>query len=141
MWRWVCDQCAEGDALGIWAQSRRGATVGGLPRGLRAYYAQLEKQLVSRTGGGPDRELAILGVLAVWPSPLPPRRLAKYAGENVTFTRAVLRRWAPFLNHTPVEGEPGHALYHASFREFLADRLDMEVIRERIMTAVERELP
>jgi NACHT domain len=107
-----------------------------LPRGLRAYYAQLEKQLVRTVSGDPARELAILGVLAAWPSPLTVSRLARFAGENVTTTRAVLRRWAPFLNQA-VDREPGYALYHASFREFLAERLDMHAVRERIGTEIE----
>jgi NACHT domain len=127
----------------------RDKTIGGvdaegireLPRGLRAYYTQLEKQLVRRIGGDPDRELAILGVLAAWPSPLTDHRLARFAGENVTMTRAVLRRWLPFLNQVRVDGQPGYALYHASFREFLAERLDMHAVRERIGTAIESGLP
>ena len=114
--------------------------IGELPRGLRAYYSQLEDQLVRRIGGDPDRELAILGVLAAWPSPLHARRLASFAGESVTMTRGVLRRWGPFLNKVPVENEYGYALYHTSFREFLAERLDMEIVRERIHTAIETEL-
>jgi hypothetical protein len=107
-----------------------------LPRGLRAYYAQLEKQLVSRITE-PERELAILGVLAAWPSPLTAHRLARFAGENITRTRAVLRRWAPFLNQVPDDAQPRFALYHASFRDFLAQRLDMQAVRERIGTAIE----
>ena len=46
----------------------------------------------------------------------------------------------PFLNKVPVENEYGYALYHTSFREFLAERLDMEIVRERIHTAIETEL-
>jgi hypothetical protein len=128
---------------GIRDETLGGVDAGGireLPRGLRAYYAQLEKQLVRRIGGDPDRELAILGVLAAWPSPLTPCRLARFAEENVTMTRAVLRRWVPFLNQVPVDGESGWALYHASFREFLAERLDMQAVRERIGAAIESRL-
>lgn len=111
-----------------------------LPRGLRAYYSHLERQLVQRGGGNPDQELAILGVLAAWPSPLTSYRLARFAGESAALTRTVLRRWAPFLNTVPGDREPGYALYHASFREFLAGRLDMDAVRERIDAAIDREL-
>lgn len=111
-----------------------------LPRGLRAYYAHLEQQLLRRSGDDPERELAILGVLAAWPSPLTRQRLARFASENVTLTGAVLRRWSPFLNKVRGDREPGYALYHASFRDYLAERLDMDAVRERIEAAIEAEL-
>ena len=44
-------------------------------------------------------------------------------------------------NPFPWDGEPAWALYHASFREFLAERLDMHAIRERIGTAIENAVP
>jgi nucleoside phosphorylase len=112
-----------------------------LPRGLRAYYGHLERQLIRRTGDDPERELAILAVLAAWPSPLTRRRLASFADESVTLTGAVLRRWSPFLNKARSDGQPGFALYHASFRDYLAERLDMETVRARIEAAIEAELP
>ncbi|HET9894563.1 MAG TPA: AAA family ATPase [Streptosporangiaceae bacterium] len=111
-----------------------------LPRGLRAYYAYLEKQLLRRTGNDPEKELAILGVLAAWPSPLTRRRLARFAGENTTVAGAVLRRWSPFLNEVRSGQEPAYALYHASFRDYLAERLPMDTVREGIETAIEAEL-
>jgi hypothetical protein len=111
-----------------------------LPRGLRAYYRHLEQQLLRRTGDDPEKELAILGVLAAWPSPLTRQRLARFAGESVTLTGAVLRRWSPFLNQIRAGREPGYALYHASFRDFLAERLDMDAVRERVEAAIEAEL-
>ena len=114
-----------------------GGRVGELPRGLKAYYAHLEQQLVRLASADPDRDLAILGVLAAWPAPLTVPRLSRFAGERVSLTRGVLRRWAPFLNESPVGGEPGYALYHASFREFLAERLDMSDVRARIARAIE----
>jgi hypothetical protein len=111
-----------------------------LPRGLHAYYRHLEKQLLRRTGDDPVKELAVLGVLAAWPSPLTRRRLAGFAGESATLTGAVLRRWSPFLNQAWAGQEPGYALYHASFRDFLAERLDMDAVRGRIEAAIEAEL-
>lgn len=123
-------------------QSVRDRTVGGtdaealftLPRGLRAYYAHLEHQL---SDTAPNRQLAVLAVLAAWPEPLSASRLALFAGERVDTTRAVLRRWAGFLNRSVADGEVRFALYHPSFREFLADRLDMGDVRTRIETAIE----
>jgi hypothetical protein len=79
-------------------------------------------------------------VLAVWPSPLTRQRLARFAGESVALTGAVLRRWSPFLNKVRTGREPGYALYHASFRDYLAERLDMDAVRERIEAAIEAEL-
>jgi serine/threonine-protein kinase len=111
-----------------------------LPRGLRAYYAHLEKQLTRRTGDDPERELAILAALAAWPSPLTRQRLARFTGESAALTGAVLRRWSPFLNEVRTDGESGFALYHASFRDYLAERLDMDAVRERIDAAIEAEL-
>lgn len=113
--------------------------IGDLPRGLRAYYAHLERQLLRRTGDA-GRELAILGVLAAWPSPLTCQRLARFAGESLTLTNVVLRRWSPFLNKVRDGQEPGYALYHASFRDYLAERLDIDAVRERIDAAIEAEL-
>ena len=114
--------------------------LGELPRGLLAYYAHLEKQLLRRTGGDPRQELTILGVLAAWPSPLTRQRLARFSGESAALTGAVLRRWSPFLNQVRVGRESGYALYHASFRDYLAGRLDMDGVRERIDAAIEAEL-
>jgi DNA-binding SARP family transcriptional activator len=111
-----------------------------LPRGLRAYYLHLEKQLLRRTGDDPEKELAILGVLAAWPSPLTRQRLARFAGENATLTSAVLQRWSPFLNKVRTGQEASYALYHASFRDHLSERLDMNTVRERIDEAIEAEL-
>jgi nucleoside phosphorylase len=111
-----------------------------LPRGLRAYYAHLEKQLTRRTGDDPERDLAILAALAAWPSPLTRQRLARFTGESAALTGAVLRRWSPFLNEVRTDGESGFALYHASFRDYLAERLDMDAVRERIDAAIEAEL-
>jgi hypothetical protein len=111
-----------------------------LPRGLRAYYAHLEQQILRRTGDDPERELAILGVLAAWPSPLTRQRLARFAGESVTLTSAVLRRWSPFLNKVRADRQPAYALYHASFRDYLGERLDMDAVLERIDAAIEAEL-
>ncbi len=110
--------------------------IGALPRGLQAYYAHLERQLAPR-GSAPSRQLAVLAVLATWPEPLSASRLALFAGEHLDATRAVLRRWAGFLNPSVVDGETRFALYHTSFREFLADRLDMSDVRTRIETAIE----
>jgi hypothetical protein len=114
--------------------------LGALPRGLQAYYAHLERQLAPRGGSAPTRQLAVLAVLATWPEPLSADRLALFSGERLDTTRAVLRRWAGFLNPSVVDGETRFALYHTSFREFLADRLDMSDIRSRIETAIERSL-
>jgi hypothetical protein len=114
--------------------------IGELPRGLRAYYRYLEKQLLRRTGDDAGKELAILGVLAAWPSPLTRQRLARFAGESATLTGAALRRWSPFLNQVRAGREPAYALYHASFRDYLAERLDMDTVRERIDAAIEAEL-
>lgn len=126
-------------------QSVRDRTVGGtdldalttLPRGLQAYYAHLEQQLALLCEASPSRQLTVLAVLATWPEPLPVARLALFAGERIDTTRAVLRRWAGFLNRTLVDGEVRFALYHTSFREFLADRLDMGDVRTKIETAIE----
>jgi hypothetical protein len=38
-------------------------------------------------------------------------------------------------------GEPRYALYHASFRDFLADRIDPAEVRSRVAVAIEDLLP
>ncbi|MCG5446163.1 AAA family ATPase [Micromonospora sp. NIE79] len=112
-----------------------------LPRGLHAYYAHLERQLGVIDGTAPERQLRILAVLATWPEPLTVQRLASFAGERPHTARAVLRGWAGFLNRIDTRDEPRYALYHASFREFLAGRLDMADVRSQITSAVEDLLP
>jgi AAA ATPase domain len=121
--------------------------LGGLPRGLQAYYAHLERQLADAAGPGAGpgvdagRQLAILAVLAAWPVPLTAARIARFAGEQPGVTRQVLRGWVPFLNTSTAGGPAMYALYHASFRDFLAGRLDMGQVRSRIAAAIEDDLP
>ena len=123
----------------------RDRTIGGdrldsLPQGLQAYYAHLESQLGVVHGAAPERQLKILAVLATWPEPLPVARLAEFAGEPSDTTAAVLRRWAGFLNR--LDGAvPRYALYHASFRDFLAGRLDLADVRSQIALSIEDSLP
>jgi AAA ATPase-like protein len=112
-------------------------TLAALPRGLQAYYLYLEQQLAGLAEPGADRQLAILAVLAAWPAPLTAGRIAQFAGEKLSTTRAVLRAWASFLNRFTESEEPMYALYHASFRDFLADRLDMSEVRGRIGAGIE----
>lgn len=112
-----------------------------LPRGLQAYYAQLERQLGVVGGTAPERQLRILAVLAAWPEPLTVARLARFAGERLDTTRAVLRGWAHVLNRIESPDGPRYALYHASFRDFLAKRLDLADVRSQIASAVEDMLP
>lgn len=112
-----------------------------LPRGLHAYYAHLERQLGVIDGTAPERQLKILAVLATWPEPLTVARLARFAGERPDTTRAVVRGWAGFLNRIESRHETRYALYHASFRDFLAGRLDMADVRSQITSAVEDLLP
>lgn len=112
-----------------------------LPRGLRAYYGHLEQQLGVIGGTGPERQLRVLAVLANWPEPLTVARLAHLAGESPAATRAVLRGWAGFLNRVAAPDEPRYALYHASFRDFLAERIDPAEVRARIAASIEDLLP
>lgn len=107
-----------------------------LPRGLPDYYAWLPGQL-ARLGGDPARQLATLAVLAVWPEPLAPGRLAAFAGESLEHTHETLRRWARFLSQPRCGGEPRVTLYHASFRDFLRSAVDLAAVRTRIETAIE----
>ena len=111
-----------------------------LPRGLSAYYTHLEQQITRYSATAPERQLAVLAVLATWPEPLSAQRLAFFAGERLDTTRTVLRRWAGFLNPSVVDDETRFALYHASFRDFLADRLDMGDVRTRIEVAIESSM-
>src|SRR5579875_1319885 len=107
-----------------------------LPRGLRDYYAWLPGQL-ARLGGDPARQLATLAVLAVWPEPLAAARLAAFAGESLEHTHETLRWWARFVSHRRCDGESRVTLYHASFRDFLGDVVDLAAVRTRIEAAIE----
>jgi hypothetical protein len=71
----------------------------------------VEAQLARRTGRRPERDLAVLGVLAAWPEPVTAGRLARFAGVEVPEARQVVRRWLPFLNESAGRR---YALYHAS---------------------------
>ncbi|MEV0284765.1 hypothetical protein AB0H36_11675 [Kribbella sp. NPDC050820] len=125
---------------GVRDRTLGGAGLDSLPQGLQAYYAHLERQLGVGHDAEPGRQLRILAVLATWPEPLSVDRLAQFAGETSGTTAAVVRRWSGFLNR--LDGDvPRFALYHASFRDFLADRLDLGAVRTQIALSIERTLP
>jgi hypothetical protein len=118
------------------------AALAGLPYGLRAYYPYLEQQFTMHGHGGiaPERQFAILAVLAVWPRPLPARRLALFAGEPVETTRTVLRWWSGFLTTSVTGGQTRFALAHTSFADFVTGRVDMGMVRARMEKAIEGSL-
>jgi hypothetical protein len=118
------------------------AALAGLPPGLPAYYPYLEQQFTVHGHGGiaPERQFAILAVLAVWPRPLPAWRLALFAGEPVETTRTVLRWWAGFLTTSVSGGQTRFALAHTSFADYVRGRVDMGMVRGRMETAIEGSL-
>jgi hypothetical protein len=118
------------------------ATLAALPAGLRAYYPYLEQQFTVHGHGGiaPERQFAILAVLAVWPRPLPARRLALFAGESVATTRSVLGWWSGFLAASVAGDQARFALAHASFADYVRSRVDMGMVRARMEEAIEGSL-
>jgi nucleoside phosphorylase len=111
------------------------------PVQLHAYYRHLERQIGVVHEVTPERQLNILAVLANWPAPLTVARLAKLSGETPDITEAVLRRWAGVLDELEHPEAPSYALYHTSFRDYLAERLDMSKVRSQMSRAIEDELP
>lgn len=147
----LAERC-EGNFLYLWhvLRSVRERRLGGdsagallsLPYGLQAYYPHLEQQFTLHGHGGiaPERQFAILAVLAVWPRPLPARQLALFAGESVETTRTVLRWWSGFLSTSVAGGQTRFALAHASFAGYACGRLDMSMVRARMEKAIEGSL-
>ncbi|HEY2575950.1 MAG TPA: ATP-binding protein [Streptosporangiaceae bacterium] len=114
-------------------------TLTALPHGLQAYYRHLEQQFTVHGHGGisPERQFAILAVLALWPRPMPAERLARFAGESLETTRTVLRWWSGFLTTSVTGGENHFALAHASFAGFVTSRQDMSLVRAKMEKAIE----
>ncbi|HLX51091.1 MAG TPA: AAA family ATPase [Streptosporangiaceae bacterium] len=113
-----------------------------LPAGLRAYFPYLEQRSSACGHGGiaPERQFAILAVLAVWPRPLTAGRLALFAGESVETTRTVLSWWSGFLTTSAAGGQTRFALAHTSFADYVCGRLDMGMVRARMEKAIEGSL-
>lgn len=108
-----------------------------LPRGLKRYYQQHWKQMQAAAAAGPPELYErILCVLAVASSPpttgagargVTESDLVRWTGYTRYQVRKVLARWAAFLHEEAVAGQSRdrrYRIYHAAFREFLADEID-----------------
>jgi hypothetical protein len=92
-----------------------------LPLGLSAYYQRHWRQMREM-----DRERfeflfePALRLLATAREPVSLNALSQWSGASPAMLREVIEAWRPFLTENVAQGEKRYALYHASFRDFLA---------------------
>lgn len=110
-------------------------SVDDLPLGLSAYYQRHWRQMRSV-----DRERfemlyePALRLLATTREPVSLTALAEWSGASPGALREVIEARRPFLTESVVQGEKRYAVYHASFRDFLAqDGVGLRPLHERIV--------
>lgn len=92
-----------------------------LPLGLSAYYQRHWRQMRNV-----DRERfetlfePALRLLATAREPVSLSAVVEWSGASPGALREVIGAWRPFLTESFVQGEKCYAVYHASFRDFLA---------------------
>lgn len=97
------------------------SSVDELPLGLSAYYQRHWRQMrnVERERFETLFEPA-LRLLATAREPVSLSALTEWSGASPGALREVIGAWRPFLTESVVQGEKSFAVYHASFRDFLA---------------------
>lgn len=97
------------------------SSVDDLPRGLRDYYQRHWRQMRHM-----DRERfdtlfePALRLLATAREPVGLDTLSEWSQASPARLREVIESWRPFLTESAIVGEKRYAIYHASFRDFLA---------------------
>ena len=101
----------------------------GLPQGLRGYYERFWNELESAKGEGREAWTKfykpVIGMLAAAREPVSADWIGRILGlDPDEVADFALARWRKFLYRTDVAGEARWRLYHASFADFLAEKLD-----------------
>jgi len=101
----------------------------GLPQGLRGYYERFWNELESAKGEGREAWTKlykpVIGMLAAAREPVSVAWIGRILGlDPDEVADFALVRWRKFLYRADVAGEARWQLYHASFADFLEDKLD-----------------
>ncbi len=98
-----------------------------LPNGLRSYYIYHWRKMQDLAGNrlAASYERVVCALAAV-NEPVTVQDLARWTGIDRHTVVSILREWREFLDRTR-EREPKYAIYHQSFREFLAEEVDPEL--------------
>ncbi len=107
--------------------------VGSLPRGLRDYYDRHWREMKA---ADPDHfatiEEPVVCTLATVREPVAPSVIAEWAGLDVGEVRQVIEEWREYFDERPGAPEPRYRIYHASFLDFLAGKVDLARFHEEI---------
>ena len=98
-----------------------------LPKRLADYYERHYSQMSAALKGPLAGDWQkVLAVVAVGRAPLTASYIARGAGLELSRAAEALRSWRMFLNsEAHVGAEPAWRIYHASFRDFLEQKLDL----------------
>lgn len=100
-----------------------------LPQGLRGYYERFWNELESAKGEGREDWTKfyrpVIGMLAAAREPVSAAWIGRILSlEPEEVAEFALTRWCKFLRRTDVAGEARWQLYHASFADFVAEKLN-----------------
>lgn len=97
----------------------------GLPDGLQAYY-QDHWQRKGMTVEQNPQKVAVIYILVELGHPISCELIAEIAQENDHDVWNILKEWIEFLRQEEMAGQTCYSLYHASYRDFLHDKLTLE---------------
>jgi len=101
----------------------KNGTIDELPQGLAAYYRNHWNQMQVATQEDFDRNyVPIICILAVAREPITIEQLGKWSQMDEVRVKDAVSRWREFLE----EKDGRYRLYHASFQDFLANKVDLK---------------
>jgi hypothetical protein len=101
-------------------------TLGELPEGLMAYYQRHWRQMREGNEKAFDEMYEpIVCILGVAQEPVTVRQIADWTRLEQGQVKESIRLWREFLEEELVEGERRYRVYHASFQDFLKERVDL----------------
>jgi hypothetical protein len=101
-------------------------TLNELPEGLMAYYRRHWRQM--RQGNEEEFDTVyepIVCILAVAQEPVTVNQIANWTALNHGQVKESVRLWREFLEQERVDGERRYRIYHASFQDFLREKVDL----------------
>lgn len=114
-----------------------------LPQGLVAYY-QEHWDAMRGTDEPRYQRLhePVLKVLATLHEPVGIAKIVEYTGLDRQRIRDVLREWRQFVPPADTGGEVRYSIYHASFRDFLANEgVGLDPARQRVSDRILGKIP
>lgn len=119
---------------------RRGG-VGELPKGLQSYYLSHWAQMKEEVGGDfKETHEKVICVLAVMTEPVSLDEVSDWTKIERRKVQRIVQAWEPFLLESISNGEQLYRLYHASFADFLAKKVDLRNYSKLVATAIEDKI-